>query len=80
MSHRNRTISKQLWALLALTAAALALALASSALAASGGRTGFGFKVRAISGFPVQAEGVVGALGLEVIERQAAGVDEDRVV
>jgi hypothetical protein len=47
------TIGKQLWTLLAL--AAVALALASSALAARGGNTGFGFNAREISGAPTGA-------------------------
>ena len=48
-----RTISKQVWALLALAAAALALA--PSALSASHSQTGFGFNAPDISGFPTGA-------------------------
>jgi hypothetical protein len=48
-----RTIGKQLWTLLVLGAAALALA--PSALAARGGNTGFGFNAREISGAPTGA-------------------------
>ena len=48
-----RTISKQLWALLALVAGALALA--TSGLAASHSQTGFGFNAPDISGFPTGA-------------------------
>jgi hypothetical protein len=46
-------IGKQLWILLALAGAALALA--PSALAARGGNTGFGFNAREISGAPTGA-------------------------
>jgi len=47
------TIRKQLWTLLALATAALALA--PSAPAARGGNTGFGFNAREISGAPTGA-------------------------
>ncbi|TMK98179.1 MAG: hypothetical protein E6G34_10995 [Actinobacteria bacterium] len=53
-----RTISKQVWTLLALAGAALALA--PWALAASGGQAGFGFNGSEISGFPTGAAFLTG--------------------
>ena len=52
------TIGKRGWVLFAL--AATALALSASALAASGGRTGFGFNARDISGFPTGSATLTG--------------------
>jgi hypothetical protein len=53
-----RRIGKQLWPLLVLLAAILALA--PSALAVAGGNTGFGFNARGISGAPTGAVSLTG--------------------
>jgi hypothetical protein len=54
----RNTTSKRRWALVALAAAALVIA--SSALAASDGQTGFGFNAEKISGFPAGAVSLTG--------------------
>jgi hypothetical protein len=55
----DNTIRKGRWGLVALAAAA-ALTLVPSALAANHGRTGFGFNARDISGFPTGAARLTG--------------------
>jgi hypothetical protein len=54
----DNTTSKRWWALVAVAVAALTLA--SSALAASHSKTGFGFNAREISGFPTGAARLTG--------------------
>ena len=55
---RKTLLSHRRWVLCAL--AAIALALTASALAASNGKTGFGFNARDISGFPTGAATLTG--------------------